>query len=391
MKLPVRTLMGPGPLDVHPRVLAAMSQPLLGHLDPVFLDMMNRMMDKLRYVFETRHELTVAMSGTGSAGMETVFVNLVEPGDKVIIGVNGLFGTRMVDVASRLGAEVIPVEQEWGLPIFPEQIEEALAKHPDAKIVALVHAETSTGVWQPLEEIAQIVRKHDALFLVDAVTSLAGVPVQVDAHHIDACYSGTQKCVGAPPGLAPVTLSPRAFDVLKKRKNKVPNWYLDLTMIANYWGQERFYHHTAPISMIYALYEALTLIEEEGLENVYARHLTNGRALQAGLEAIGLEMVVREERYRLPQLTAIKIPEGIEDAQVRHLLLERYGIEIGGGLGPFKGKVWRVGLMGYASNRKNVLLFLSALEEILNELGYAKTRNLATEVASQVYASGSCR
>jgi alanine-glyoxylate transaminase / serine-glyoxylate transaminase / serine-pyruvate transaminase len=386
MKLPIRTLMGPGPLDVHPRVLAAMSQPLLGHLDPVFLDMMNRMMDKLRYVFETKNELTLAMSGTGSAGMETVFVNLVEPGDKVIVGVNGLFGTRMMDVASRLGAEVIPIEQEWGLPIAPEQIERALTQNPDTKFVAIVHAETSTGVWQPIDEIAQVVNKFDALLIVDAVTSLGGIPVQVDEHKIDACYSGTQKCVGAPPGLAPVTLSPKAFDLLKQRKSKVPNWYLDLTMIANYWGQERFYHHTAPISMIYALYEALTLIEEEGLSNVYARHLMNGRALQAGLQAMGLEMVVKDERYRLPQLTAVRIPDGIQDTQVRSLLLERYGIEIGGGLGPFKGNVWRIGLMGYSSRRKNVLLFLSALEDILNELGYTRNRNQAVEVASKVYA-----
>lgn len=361
---PSRLLMGPGPSEVHPHVLKTMSTPLIGHLDPAFLEMMNEVMLLLRKVFDTENQLTVAMPGTGSSGMETLFVNLVEPGDKVIIGVNGLFGQRMVDVAQRCGAEVITVEAGWGEILRPEQVENALQKHSDVKLVAIVHAETSTGVLQPLSEISEITHSHNALFVVDAVTSLGGVEVGVDKHKIDACYSGTQKCLSAPPGLAPVTFSQKAVDVISKRKTKVQSWYLDLSMIQNYWGNDRFYHHTAPITMNYALRESLRLIVEEGLGNVRERHWRLGRKLQQGLEEMGLKLLVEEE-YRLPQLTSVLIPEGVDDLSVRKELLQQYGIEIGGGLGNLKGKIWRVGLMGHTAQERNVALFLSALKDIL--------------------------
>lgn len=363
---PSRLLMGPGPSEVHPHVLKTMSTPLVGHLDPHFLELMNDVMNLLRKVFETDNQLTVAMPGTGSAGMETVFVNLLEPGDKVLVGVNGLFGQRMVDVAERCGAEVITVEAGWGDIIAADKMEQALAQHTDVKLVAIVHAETSTGVLQPLAEISDIVHQHDALFVVDAVTSLGGVEVGIDKHNIDACYSGTQKCISAPPGLAPVTFSQKAADVIAQRKTKVQSWYLDLSMIQNYWGSDRFYHHTAPITMNYAIREALRLIVEEGLENVQERHWNLGRKLQRGLEELGLSLHV-EEKYRLPQLTSVHIPEGVDDLSVRKELLQTYGIEIGGGLGELKGKIWRVGLMGHTAQESNVTLFLSALKNILNK------------------------
>ncbi|MBX6395237.1 MAG: alanine--glyoxylate aminotransferase family protein [Alicyclobacillaceae bacterium] len=382
--LPQRILLGPGPSDCHPDVLKAMASPLVGHLDPAFLDLMNETMERLRQVFQTRHPLTLAMPGTGSAGMETLLVNALEPGDRVVIGINGLFGERMADVASRTGAEVIPVRASWGCIVDPEQIRDVLRRHTGVKAVAVVHAETSTGVWQPLEEIARIVREHDALFLVDAVTSLGGIPVRVDETGIDACYSGTQKCLSAPPGLSPVTFSPRFEERLSRRKSKVQSWYLDLTMIRQYWGQERFYHHTAPITMVYALHTALGLVLSEGLDRVFERHLTNGRALQAGLEAMGLRLFAQEE-YRLPQLTSVWIPEGIQDHAVRERLLQEYGIEIGGGLGEVKGKIWRIGLLGHSSRRRNVMLLLTALEQILAEAGYPVERGAACAAAEAVY------
>jgi len=365
---PSRVLMGPGPSDVHPRVLKAMATPLVGHLDPSFLQIMNETMELMRTVFETKNELTLAMSGTGSSGMETVFVNLIEPGDKVIIGINGLFGERMVDVAERCGAEVIRVEAPWGEIIKPEQIEQALKNHANVKAVAVVHAETSTGALQPLSEISQLAHAHDALLIVDAVTSLGGVKVGIDENEVDACYSGTQKCLSAPPGLSPVTFSKRAGEAMARRTSKVQSWYLDLSMIQNYWGQERFYHHTAPISMNYALREALRLVVEEGLTETWDRHWKLGRALQSGLEAMGLTLHVAAD-HRLPQLTSVCIPDGVEDMIVRKQLLEQFGIEIGGGLGALKGKVWRVGLMGYSCQPRNVLLFLAALEQVLLEQG----------------------
>lgn len=370
LDLPVRILLGPGPSTVHPRVLKAMSMPLLGHLDPEFLDIMNETTVLLQGVFETKNHQTMAMPGTGSAGMEAVFVNLLEPGDKVIICVHGLFGERMVDIAGRIGCSVVKVESAWGEPIDPGKVKTALAANPEAKMLAIVQAETSTGVYQPLEEIAALVDDAGLLFVVDAVTSLGGMEVGVDKYKIDAVYSGTQKNLSVPPGLSPVSFSERALQVLDSRKSKVQSWYLDLSMIRQYWGQERFYHHTAPISMIYALREGLRMIEAEGLKAVTDRHLVLGRSLQAGLTAMGLEMVVKEEKFRLPNLTSVFIPEGINDLEVRSRLLNEYNIEIGGGLGRYKGKAWRIGLMGYSCNRGNVILFLAALEAILSELSF---------------------
>ncbi|MDW7675609.1 MAG: alanine--glyoxylate aminotransferase family protein [Bacillota bacterium] len=379
---PVRTLMGPGPSTVHPQVLKAMATPLLGHLDPKFLEIMNDTMELLRELFETNNKLTMSMSGTGSSGMETIFVNLLEPGDKAIVCIHGVFGMRMADVAGRTGATVITVEAPWGEEIKAEQVQQAVKDHPDAKLVAIVQAETSTGVYQPLTEISKIVKGAGMLLLVDAVTSLGGMEVGVDKYQIDAIYSGTQKNLSIPPGLAPVSFSEQALEVLGKRKTKVQSWYLDLTMIQNYWGQERFYHHTAPISMVYALREGLRLILEEGLENVYKRHMTLGRALQGGLTAMGLELVVKDEAIRLPNLTSVKIPEGISDAEVRGRLLNEFDLEIGGGLGDLKGKAWRIGLMGYACKKENVLLVLSALETILSDLGYKFDKGAGIEAAA---------
>jgi alanine-glyoxylate transaminase/serine-glyoxylate transaminase/serine-pyruvate transaminase len=369
LKPEYRLLLGPGPSPVPPRVLGAMSSQLLGHLDPDFLQIMNETMELLRYVFQTKNQLTIPMSGTGSAGMETVMVNLLEPGDKAVICVKGVFGQRMRDIASRCGAEVIIVEAPWGEPIEPQQVKKALEKASGAKLVGIVHAETSTGVLQPLESIAKISKDYDALLVVDAVTSLGGVEVKIDDWGIDACYSGTQKALSCPPGLSPVTFGEKAVNVLKTRKSKVQSWYLDLTMIQNYWGKERFYHHTAPINMIYALREALRIIREEGLENRILRHKTNAKALIAGLEAGGLEMIVKKQ-YRLPTLTTVRIPENVDDVQVRSYLLKKYGIEIGGGLGDFKGKAWRIGLMGEGSKINNVLMLLCALGDALKHQGF---------------------
>ncbi|MGM7637072.1 pyridoxal-phosphate-dependent aminotransferase family protein [Bacillus sp. Hm123] len=365
---PKRILMGPGPSDVHPHVLKSMVTPLLGHLDPAFLTIMDETMDLLRQVYQTNNKATMAMSGTGSAGMETVFVNLIEPGDKVVVGVNGLFGERMVDVAERCGAEVIQVKAPWGQIIDPEQIKETLQQHKNIKVVAVVHAETSTGVRQPLEEISQIVHEHEALFVCDMVTSLGGCPTDIDRVGVDAAYSGTQKCLSAPPGLAPVTFSTRAVDAMAKRTQKVQSWYLDLSMIQAYWSEdsERFYHHTAPITMIYSLREALRLIVNEGVENVFARHKRYGDSLHEGLEAMGLSLLVDKE-HRLSQLTSVNIPEGVDDLAVRKRLLEKYSLEIGGGLGELKGKIWRIGLMGYNARQENVTYMLAALADVLKE------------------------
>jgi alanine-glyoxylate transaminase/serine-glyoxylate transaminase/serine-pyruvate transaminase len=380
-----RLLMGPGPSEVNPRVLRAMSTELLGHLDPEFLEIMNQTMDLLRYVFQTENKLTIPMSGTGSAGMETIMANLLEPGDKAIICINGVFGQRMRDVAARCGAEVISVKAPWGDVIQPEQVSGTLKKVGKVKLIGIVHAETSTGVIQPLKEISRIAKQHDCLFVVDAVTSLGGIQLKVDEWGIDACYSGTQKALSCPPGLAPVTLSEKAIEVLNKRKNKVQSWYLDLTMIQNYWGKERFYHHTAPINMIYGLREALMIINEEGLEQRIARHELNSNALVAGLEAMGLEMVVKEKQHRLTTLTAVRAPKNVDDVKVRKYLLEKYGIEIGDGLGEFEGRVWRIGLMGEGSRQRNVLLLLVALGDALAAQGYKVDYNEALQAALSLY------
>jgi len=379
---PVRVLMGPGPSDVHPRVLQALAAPTVGHLDPYYLEVMNDLQGMLRTLFNTTNQMTMAISGTGSAGMEAAVVNLIEPGDKMVVCVNGVFGGRMADVARRAGAEVIQVERPWGEVFRVADLEAALAQKP--KVVGIVMAETSTGAWQPLEEISAAVHDAGAMLLVDAVTSLGGVPVEVDRWQIDAIYSGTQKCLSCPPGLAPVSFSPRAMEVVLSRKHKVQSWYLDTTMLASYWGTERVYHHTAPINMTWGLYEAVRLLLEEGLENVHARHKLNHQALKAGLEALGIRYAA-EEGHQLPMLNAVLIPEGVDDVQVRSGLLSRFGIEIGGGLGAFKGKAWRIGLMGHACRRNNVLLLLGALEQLLAEQGYKFSPGASVAAANAVY------
>ncbi len=365
---PVRTLLGPGPSNVHPRVSQAMAAPVVGHLDPVFLEIMDRTMALLRETFQTSNELTIPISGTGSAGMEAAIASLMEPGDTIVVGVNGLFGQRMVDVAERYGANVVTVEAEWGQPLNPGAVRETLAKAGSPKLLAVVHVETSTGVIQPLPDLAAAAHDVGALFLVDAVTSLGGSNLSVDEWGIDVCYSGTQKCLGVPPGLAPITLSETARETLHRRSTKVQSWYLDLSMIENYWGEGRAYHHTAPISMIYALHEGLRLIHEEGLEPRFARHRRNSTALRSGLDALGLSLVVPEQ-FRSDPLTTVYIPGGADDTTTRRDLLERHGIEIGGGLGPFRGRIWRIGLMGHSSSAANVLFFLTALSDVLASQG----------------------
>lgn len=357
--------MGPGPSDVAPSVLEAMGKPVLGHLDPVFVGMMDQIKGMLREVFQTKNEMTFPVSGTGSAGMEFCFVNLLEPGDEVIVGVNGVFGTRMVDVAERCGAKVSKVEAPWGRIIEPSQIAEAL-KTCKPKLVAIVHAETSTGALTPVEEIAQLSREAGALFLLDTVTSLGGCPVKLDEWGVDAVYSGTQKCLSCPPGLAPVSLSARALEVARNRKRKVQSWYLDVNLLSSYWGQERVYHHTAPISMNYALHEALRLVLEEGLENRWKRHQQGNEQLRKGLAEMGLS-IVSQEGHQLWQLNAVGVPPGVDEAEVRKRLLAEYNIEVGAGLGPLKGKIWRIGLMGETCRPEKIDRCLGALRKILGK------------------------
>jgi len=378
-----RVLMGPGPSDVPTRVLQAMSAPCIGHLDPYFLAVMDETQRLLRFLFQTENELTIPVSGTGSAGMEACFVNLVEPGDEVVVCVNGVFGTRMSDIVGRLGGKLTRLDFEWGRAVDPEAVRNAVqGKAP--KLVAVVHAETSTGVCTPIQDLSKIAHDAGALFLVDAVTSLAGMEVEVDKLGIDAVYSGTQKCLSCPPGLSPISLSPAALKVLDSRKAPVASWYLDMSMVRNYWGGDRKYHHTAPINMVYGLREALRIVAEEGLEARFARHRHNHLALVAGIEAMGLSMLVPEAE-RLPMLNTVRIPEGADDAKVRGSLLRQFGIEIGGGLGDLAGKVWRVGLMGHASSPRNVCLFLAALETVLTD-GGVKVGSGALEAAAQVYS-----
>lgn len=380
----IRILMGPGPSNVHPRVLRAMSTPLVGHLDPDFLSIMDDVQDLLRRLFRTGNRMTIPMSGTGSSGMETCFCNLLEPGDTAMVCVNGLFGERMSDIVGRLGAKLVRVEAEWGKPIEPEAVEKALKKGR-VKLVAIVHAETSTGVMQPIEEISRIAKEHGALLVVDTVTSLGGCEVEVDKWGIDACYSGTQKCLSCPPGLSPVTFSDAAMEALRARGSKVSSWYLDLSMIEKYWGEERAYHHTAPISMIYAFREALRIIIEEGLEARFERHRLNHLALAAGLKMLEVDLLV-EEPYRLPMLNAAVIPDGVSDVNVRKHLLGKFGIELGGGLGPLKSRIWRIGLMGHSSTRQNVILFLTALENALAVEGMKISPGAAVSAAMEVYS-----
>lgn len=363
LNTPTRILMGPGPSDVHPRVLKAMVTPLVGHLDPTFLDVMDDIKAMLQLTLQTENALTFAVSAPGSAGMETCLVNLLEPGDQALICIHGVFGNRMADIAERCGAEVIKVEAPWGEPIDPEQVRQAL-EECEPKLVAIVHAETSTGVLQPLEEISKMTHEAGALFVVDAVTSYCGTNLKVDAWEIDAIYSGTQKCLSAPPGISPISFSDRAVAVLESRKTKVQSWFLDLTMVKNYWqGAKRAYHHTAPISAMFALREALRLVLEEGLQARFDRHKKNHELLKQGLEALGFEFIVRPD-FRLPNLNAVGLPPGWEDAPIRKKLLEEYNIEVGGGLGDLAGKIWRVGLMGQSSTANHVHMLVSALKEI---------------------------
>lgn len=381
--------MGPGPSDVSVRVLRALAAPTVGHLDPEYLTIMDETRQMLRQVFQTNNEMTLAISGTGSAGMEACICNLIEPGDEMIVCVNGVFGGRMKDVAERYGAKVHTIDVDWGRGIEPEQVAQALKDWPSAKALGIVHAETSTGEHQPLEEIASLVREHGTLLVVDAVTSLGGIDVAVDRLGIDACYSGTQKCLSCPPGLAPVTFSPRAVDVISQRQSKVTSWYLDVTMLRNYWGSDRVYHHTAPINMTYALREALQMVLEEGLSVRIERHERNHRMLRAGLEAMGLTYI---PQHSLTTLNAVRVPEGIDDTVVRKRLLTDYNIEIGAGLGPFAGKAWRIGLMGSSSTQQNVMLILAALDDILRDLGHSMSAGVglaaATDVVEEAHAAG---
>ncbi len=378
-----RILLGPGPSNVPSRVLRALSLPLLGHLDPDFLRVMDETQALLRDTFRTRNRLTFPVSGTGSAGMEACFVNLVEPGDRVLVCVNGVFGMRMADVAERCGAVVSRAETPWGRAVDLAAVASA-ARADRPKIIAVVHAETSTGAYTPIPPIAEIARSVGALLLVDCVTSLGGIPVEMDAWGVDASYSGTQKCLSCPPGLAPVSFSPRALEIVRSRKRKVASWYLDLTLLTSYWGEDRVYHHTAPVSMIYALREALRIVHEEGLEARWERHRRNHLALAAGLEALGLSLVVPTAE-RLPQLNAVGVPEGVEDGPARRRLLGEFGIEIGPGLGVFKGKVWRIGLMGHSATMTNVLTLLSALETVLTDAGHRVTPGAGVSAATKAY------
>jgi len=369
---------------IHPRVLAALGAPTVGHLDPYYLQLMTEMQTRLRQVFQTANELTLAVSGTGSAGMEAAVVNLVEPGERMLVCVNGVFGARMADVAGRAGAEVIKLEKPWGQVFDPAEIRAAVTQHRP-QLTGIVLAETSTGAWQPVEEIARIVHEANGLIIVDAVTALGGLPVPTDQWGLDCVYSGSQKCLSCPPGLAPITFGERAAQKLRARKTKVQSWYLDMTMLSQYWGQERVYHHTAPINMTYALTEALRIVLDEGLDSCFQRHHLNHLALKAGLAAIGISFAA-QAGHQLPMLNAVRIPPGVDDAAVRKGLLERFGIEIGGGLGIFKGQVWRIGLMGQGSRAANVLLFLSALEQLLAEQGYKFIAGASIAEANAVYA-----
>lgn len=385
---PVRTLMGPGPSDVNPRILEALSRPTIGHLDPAFIQMMDELKLLLQYAFQTKNELTIPVSAPGSAGMETVITNLVEAGEKVIVCQNGVFGGRMKENVERCGGVAIMVEDEWGAPVDPGKAEDVLKANPDAVALAFVHAETSTGARSDAKALCALAQQHGCLSIVDAVTSLGGIEVDVDGWGIDAIYSGTQKCLSCVPGLSPVSFSPRAVEKIKNRKTRVQSWFLDTNLVMGYWGGDakRSYHHTAPVNSLYALHEALTILQEEGLENAWQRHATNHAAFAAGIESLGLGFVVDEE-FRLPQLNAVAFPDSVEDASVRAALLADYDLEIGAGLGALAGKVWRIGLMGFSSNPANVNLCLSALGNVLNAKGHDCNPAEAVAAAQAVYSA----
>jgi len=385
---PQRTLLGPGPSEINPRVMAAMSLPAIGYLDPVFVEMMEELKSLLRYAYQTKNALTFPVSGPGSVGMEYCFVNLVAPGDKVVVCRNGVFGGRMIENVERAGGTAIVVEDAWGEPCDPNKLEEALKKNPGARIVAFVHAETSTGVQSDAKTLVSVAHKHDALTIVDAVTSLAGCPVMVDDWEVDAIYSASQKCLSCTPGLSPVSFNDRVVEHVKARKDKIHSWFMDMNLLLGYWGATtRTYHHTAPTNSLYALHEALLLIKEEGLENCWARHQRNHLALKAGLEAMGLKYLVKEGA-RLPQMNAVHIPEAVRDreAEVRKTLLNEFNLEIGAGLGPLAGKIWRVGIMGYSCKPENVMLCLSALGSVLQDMGLPIKVGEAEAAAHQAYS-----
>ena len=383
---PSRTLMGPGPSDVSPRVLSAMARNTIGHLDPRFIEMMDEVKIMLKHAFKTENELTMPISAPGSAGMECCFVNLVEEGDTVIVCQNGVFGGRMAENVTRLGGKLVLVDDSWGAPVTPAKVEQALRDHPEARVLAFVHAETSTGACSDAKTLCKLASDAGVLTIVDAVTSLGGIEIDVDGWGIDAIYSGTQKCLSCTPGISPVSFSQRAIDKITNRNKPVPSWFLDTNLVMGYWGAgaKRAYHHTAPVNALYALHESLVMLLEEGLDNAWARHRSNHLALAAGVESMGLSFVVDED-HRLPQLNSITIPEGVDEAKVRSLLLENYSLEIGAGLGVLAGKVWRVGLMGESSTRRNVLYFLSALENTFNELSVDINYSKSVKAAQSVY------
>jgi alanine-glyoxylate transaminase/serine-glyoxylate transaminase/serine-pyruvate transaminase len=384
---PQRTLMGPGPTEIHPRVLTTMSQPAIGYLDPIFVEMMEELKSLLRYAYQTKNPLTFPISGPGSVGMEYCFVNLVAPGDKVIVCRNGVFGGRMIENVERCGGTPVVVEAPWGEPIDPQKLEDALKANPDAKVVAFVHAETSTGVLSDAKALIDVAHKHDALVIMDAVTSLGGSPVLVDEWRVDAVYSASQKCLSCTPGLSPVSFSERVVDYVKGRGDKIHSWFMDMNLLLGYWGATtRTYHHTAPTNSLFALHEALLLIREEGLENCWARHQRHHIALKAGLEAMGLKFLVKEQ-HQIPQMNAVLCPEGVNEAEVRKRLLTEFGLEIGAGLGPLAGKIWRFGLMGYSCRPDNVMLCLSALGSVLDDMGYPVHVGDAEAAAHASYAA----
>jgi len=384
---PKRTLMGPGPSVVSPRVTAAMGAPTIGHLDPAFVGLMDDIKGLLQYAFRTKNKLTIPVSAPGSAGMESCFVNLLEPGDKAVVCQNGVFGGRMKENVERCGATAIMVQDDWGKPVDPNKVEEALKSNPDAKLLAFVHAETSTGARSDAKALTALAHQYDALSLVDSVTGLGGIELDVDGWGIDAIYSGTQKCLSCPPGISPVSFGERAVEVIKNRKTKVQSWFLDMSLVMGYWDGTggRTYHHTAPVNSMYGLHESLVILAEEGLEKAWARHAYHHQALAAGIEAMGLRFVVDKE-YRLPQLNSVTIPAGVEEAKVRAALLNDYNLEIGAGLGTLAGKVWRIGLMGESCCKTNVLLCLGALDAVLTGMGAAINSGKAVAAAQAAYA-----
>ncbi|MEX0960839.1 MAG: alanine--glyoxylate aminotransferase family protein [Burkholderiales bacterium] len=384
---PQRTLLGPGPSEIHPRVFSAMGRPTIGYLDPVFVSMMEELKELLRYAFQTRNALTFPVSGPGSVGMEMCFVNMVEPGDKVIVCRNGVFGSRMLENVERCGGVPVVVDDAWGKPVDPQKVRDAFKAHPDSKVLAFVHAETSTGVASDAKSLAAIAREHGALTIVDTVTSLAGIPVLVDEWGIDACYSGSQKCLSCTPGLSPITFSDRVVEKVKNRRQKGQSWFMDLNLLLGYWGEgSRTYHHTAPTNSLYALHEALVMLKEEGLEASWARHQRNHKALKAGLEKLGLPFLV-EEAHRLPQMNAVYVLPGIDEKEVRRRLLAEYNIEIGAGLGALAGKIWRFGIMGYSCKMENVMLALCALETVFADMGANIEPGTAEAAAYHAYAA----